>query len=214
MPVLEITAERLGDPMTLEYVTAVMLWPKDAEQRAEYMRTARARFLTRNVRCASADEFNQLSELALEAMPARKLAPKIETASTRGLQAGEFLATAVLDWAVTGYTKLEGLKATMVQPSRRKAHRALNISRGTLANVRRDFRTVSPLWAATVHLNFDKDYGGFPCPPDGLLYFLSVADFIARAAIAIRLNHRSEPLLIERDLWRVPPGLPLYRFDD
>ena len=62
MPILEITAESLGDPLTQAYVTAVMLWPKDAKQRAEFMRSARAEFLTRNVREVTADELDQLSK--------------------------------------------------------------------------------------------------------------------------------------------------------
>ncbi|MGA8760159.1 MAG: hypothetical protein WB611_28335 [Stellaceae bacterium] len=204
MPILEITAESLGDPLTQAYVTAVMLWPKDAKQRAEFMRSARAEFLTRNVREVTADELDRLFEMAREAMPGRVLAPKIDAVFTRGFQAGELLATAVLT-----RVKLESLKTRMVEPSRRKAHRALDFSRTTLETaVWRDFKTVAPYWAATVHLSFDN-----PCPAGDFLYFLSVADFFARAAIAIRSDRRSEPLLIETDLWQLPPGLPLHRVE-
>ena len=215
MPVLEITAENLSDPLTLEYVKAVMLWPADAEQRAEYMRFARAQLFTRNVRCAAGDELKQLFELALEATPARVMGPKMKACIERGGLAGALLGTAVLEHALTGTMKLESLKRQLISPSKRKAHRAFDISRSTLEKaVWRDFKRALPLWAASVNfpINDEGDFT-FPCPPGRLSRFLAWAEFFRREATSIRSDRRAEPLLIEDQLWVLPPGLPLERIE-
>jgi hypothetical protein len=114
---------------------------------------------------------------------------------------------------------LEHLKTAMTAEKRRKAHKSLDISRSTLENtIWRNYKPVAHLWASHVYYVLilrPDDALAFPCRVDQLPDFLALADFFALSGLSAKMPRRkkSEHLLDESNMWRIPSGLHLPRYE-
>ena len=188
-----------------------MLWPRDAEKRAEAKRTGAAIYVTEKTRHIelTPTEASELLRFGLEATAPSAIYKQSEKPFEHGFSAGLLLVAAVSDFQHFGGVKLEALKTEMTAASPW-------FSRSTLENaIWGDFKSVAHLWGAYVFTGLREGDSTFPCHLDRFPEFLGLARFLAEMGAKITPPRRNEPVLDPDRLWLIPEGLvlPPFAFD-
>ena len=212
MPVLDIAPENLGHPLTINYIISVMLWPQDEAERSRIHACRPRRAL--DPKCSRSDagrKLDLLFELARRALPPRRHGDRrFRNAIVAAFWRVNCSARPFWNTRRRVSSQLERLKIDMVAPKRRKAHRAMDLGRSKLeTTIWRDFKSVAPFWAAYVSFRIRRRRPRIPMPAGAPVSISGGGDFFRGEATAIQPDRRSEPLLIEKDLWVLPPGLPI-----
>jgi hypothetical protein len=210
----EFTPERARE--TFEYLLAVMLWPRSADQdrRDAFLCTcdvARRADLAAAVPSTLAPD--DLAASIRDALYARAPADwrvEIESRIHRGMLVGIYFA-GCWDRAVRGErVSVKQLYGLMTAPEWRKQHPAADISPKTLEAAIREFRQAGPLWAAVFICHQELDEPFPPRTSDGFIHLLAFAEYVRRVAESTPLQGRNKPLLPPTvDAWRAPASLQL-----
>jgi len=217
VPVLKITRAAFAPEnlrTTTEYLLGVMLWPTDESRRADYLRTCdvvrRADLVAAVPGAFTAEDLAaSFQEAAIAHAPDHwrgEMLSRMHRGTLVGLYFYGCWNRAVLGERVI----VKQLHALMTTPEVRARHPSADISPKTLEAYIRDFRSVGPLWAASIIFRLELAEPFPPRTPDSLVNFFGVAEHARRLAAMTPLQERSEPLLpIGVDVWRPPPWLDL-----
>lgn len=210
---LPIPPEEIATPVGTAIVGAWMLCPDDEATRIKLIHHFKVRDTVTRIQAAafegmvtiSGEALANLVYTALEAASLAELERASETQMPISMGAGLILYNTCLRIARKESSPLTSSIREIGQATIQRGHQR-NSNHAHEAIWRR-FKPVSAFWAALVHLDDGSDATpSFPCKPDDLPQFLSLAEEFRKLGEATIPPHRADAVL--------PPGIALRLTED